>query len=357
MEIKLAQNIKNFRKERGLTQEQLAEILDLSVGAIYKWEAGLSIPELGYLLALAGLFECSVDYLLGYRLQEKQEEALAQQLQAKLRQKDLSSIELAEQALRRYPHSFLLHYRSAVLYQAFGSERKNKAWLERALALFSTCLAQLPKEPQQSLTDELSLQGHIADLHLALGQLEQALAIWKAHNTSGLFSDRIGQLLASHYKNAEEALPYLSQATLTAVVILLRVVIGQINLSIEAEQYEDCITQIRWGLDFVDSLKKDQNSCFVDKICIGLLACLAYCHWALHTPEEAENTLKQAHALAISFDKNPNYSPSSLHFMEHCTKHSAFDDLGVRAKDALYNSIDSLENPTFSNFAKALLDT
>lgn len=44
MEIKLAESIRTFRKERSLTltQEQLAEVLGVTVGAVYKWEAGVS---------------------------------------------------------------------------------------------------------------------------------------------------------------------------------------------------------------------------------------------------------------------------------------------------------------------------
>ena len=50
---KLAENIRAFRKQRGLTQEQLSEVLGVTVGAVYKWEAGLSQPELVTILELA----------------------------------------------------------------------------------------------------------------------------------------------------------------------------------------------------------------------------------------------------------------------------------------------------------------
>ena len=39
MAIRLAENIRAFRKARGLTQEQLSEVLGVTVGAVYKWEA------------------------------------------------------------------------------------------------------------------------------------------------------------------------------------------------------------------------------------------------------------------------------------------------------------------------------
>lgn len=70
MENKLAENIRTFRKQRALTQEQLAEVLGVTVGAVYKWEARLSQPELSTVMELADFFDTSVDVLLGYELKD-----------------------------------------------------------------------------------------------------------------------------------------------------------------------------------------------------------------------------------------------------------------------------------------------
>ena len=53
MEMMLAENIRAFRKERSLTQEQLAEALGVTAGAVYKWGAKLSVPELELILQMA----------------------------------------------------------------------------------------------------------------------------------------------------------------------------------------------------------------------------------------------------------------------------------------------------------------
>ena len=45
MKLTLSENIRSFRKERKMTQEQLATVLGVTVGAVYKWESGLSVPE------------------------------------------------------------------------------------------------------------------------------------------------------------------------------------------------------------------------------------------------------------------------------------------------------------------------
>ena len=70
MKIKLSENIRSFRKQRHLTQEQLAEILNVTTGAVYKWESGLSIPDITLIIEMADFFNVSVDTLLGYELKD-----------------------------------------------------------------------------------------------------------------------------------------------------------------------------------------------------------------------------------------------------------------------------------------------
>ena len=43
MKIGLSENIRAFRKACAMTQEQLAEVLNVTVGAVYKWESGVSL--------------------------------------------------------------------------------------------------------------------------------------------------------------------------------------------------------------------------------------------------------------------------------------------------------------------------
>ncbi|AWN60759.1 helix-turn-helix domain-containing protein [Streptococcus sobrinus] len=60
----LEQTLRHYRKELGLSQEKLAENLNVSRQAITKWETGGGLPDIGNLQALANLFEISLDQLL-----------------------------------------------------------------------------------------------------------------------------------------------------------------------------------------------------------------------------------------------------------------------------------------------------
>ena len=61
MELLIGENIRLLRKKHGLTQEQLAETLGVTPGAVYKWEAKLSVPDISLILELANFFDISVD--------------------------------------------------------------------------------------------------------------------------------------------------------------------------------------------------------------------------------------------------------------------------------------------------------
>ncbi len=63
MEMKLNERIGALRRERGLSQEQLAETLGLSRQAVAKWECGTATPELDRLIVLANLFQTTLDDL------------------------------------------------------------------------------------------------------------------------------------------------------------------------------------------------------------------------------------------------------------------------------------------------------
>ena len=105
METSIAENIRAFRKQRGLTQEQLAEVLGVSVGAVYKWESKSSLPELKLIMEMADFFEVSVDALLGYQIKDNQLNVAVERLWKASRSRDYDALSEAEKAIRKYPHS------------------------------------------------------------------------------------------------------------------------------------------------------------------------------------------------------------------------------------------------------------
>ncbi len=61
----LSDNIRNLRKSKGYSQEELAIRLNVVRQTVSKWEKGLSVPDSDLLIKIAEVFEVSVSDLLG----------------------------------------------------------------------------------------------------------------------------------------------------------------------------------------------------------------------------------------------------------------------------------------------------
>ena len=77
----LGENLKTLRKNKGITQEELAARLNIVRQTVSKWEKGQSVPDSEMLVRLAEIFEVPVSQLLGGPIEpDAQPDALAEQL-------------------------------------------------------------------------------------------------------------------------------------------------------------------------------------------------------------------------------------------------------------------------------------
>ena len=66
MAMNLQKTIMDLRREKGYTQEKLAEMLGVTTAAVSKWECGNSYPDITLLPQIAEIFDVSLDYLFDY---------------------------------------------------------------------------------------------------------------------------------------------------------------------------------------------------------------------------------------------------------------------------------------------------
>ena len=84
----LRKNLSIFRKQRHLTQEQLANELGLTFQAISKWENGLSCPDISLLPQLAEIFGVTIDDLFREQTEESMQETTAEEPSAAEKKKE-----------------------------------------------------------------------------------------------------------------------------------------------------------------------------------------------------------------------------------------------------------------------------
>lgn len=107
MELRISENLKELRKERGNTQEELAKHLCISVQAVSKWERGDGFPDITLLPYIASYYNVTVDDILGCSCLRKQEEIQAFKQQAQIlinKGKRKERLELCREMQKKYPN-------------------------------------------------------------------------------------------------------------------------------------------------------------------------------------------------------------------------------------------------------------
>ena len=121
----IGQNIKKLRRERNLTQEELAEQLNVTAQAVSKWENGTGLPDISQVVPLSNVFGVPTDVLFGTQNVNRDEEveriikeaSAPQRLNYETEEEEfqvsVKEYETYMDALKTYPNSIPLLYTRA----------------------------------------------------------------------------------------------------------------------------------------------------------------------------------------------------------------------------------------------------
>lgn len=139
MQLLIGETIRCLRRQRNLTQEEMAAHLGISFQSISKWERGDGYPDITMLPALANYFGISVDRLLGMEEISKQaqyDHTNALWAQNNQSGRHIENVRLMRQALRDDPNNALLLVQlSTSLEKLEGTAEEKAAFLRESIAL------------------------------------------------------------------------------------------------------------------------------------------------------------------------------------------------------------------------------
>ena len=356
MEIRLAQNIRAFRKQRSLTQEQLAEVLGVSTGAVYKWEANLSIPELGLILEMADFFDTSVDVLLGYEMRDNRLEASISRLWELNSSKDRAGLDEAEKALKKYPHNLQVVSAAAFMYRNIGMEERDRGLLMRALELLETSLL-LFDQNTDPMGDRIIVYKNMADIYVELGETGKAVEILRSHNPFGIFNHQLGLILTVKCRDQKAALPCLSHSLLTQIEMLFDTTMGFAHAFYLRGDYRSAGDVLQWGMGCLEGLRRQKGPSYIDKISSMFYVCLAGARLRSDGPDAAKAALAKAFALAGRFDAAPDYGPDSYRFVTETEwTFIAVDSLGKTAAESIEKLVQLIGDERLTSLWKDSLN-
>ena len=267
----LEENIRAMRREKGFTQEQLAEAMGVSTASVSKWETGVAMPELGMLAALADFFEVSVDALIGHTVGKAQlEEAIASIKELSLSGEDIKAIEQAEKLLRRYPNEYhVVECTSDAYYTAFIHNRE-KEYIHRCMELIHRKYA-LSKDSSGKKWFET--QRELANCHELLGEFEKAKECYEESNVSGLNDSNIARCLAG-MDETSLSLDKFSSSIENKVFTLLSDLMQLANLWVDAEDTGKAISTYQAALHVIECFKNQTDLKVMEVSCHFALACI-----------------------------------------------------------------------------------
>ena len=196
--LKIGENILQKRKERGITQEELAEFMMVTKASVSKWETGQSHPDILLLPKLATFFNISVDELIGYDpdLSSTQIQKFYIDLENRVTDTDMDSIvEDIKIKIKQYYSCFELLYYMALFILNHCDLATDDVKKEEYLEYANNILRRVCEHSKNPILKEQSLSLRAACL-ISLGKSEEALNILPSSDMLSISKDC---LVASAY--------------------------------------------------------------------------------------------------------------------------------------------------------------
>lgn len=139
MELLIGDRLKKLRRERELTQEDVAAHIGVSFQAISKWERGEGYPDITMLPVLANYFSVTVDELIGMdalAAQERYDEINREYEENRVAGRHRENAALMQEALKAYPNDALLLVQLSAAFHHMGDTPEEKReYLNKAVAV------------------------------------------------------------------------------------------------------------------------------------------------------------------------------------------------------------------------------
>ena len=344
MELVLKDNIKKYRKEMGLTQEELAEALGVTTGAVSKWENGNNVPDVMTLMELADFFNISMDVLFSFDLSSKKIDDIESEVMSLLQDyKFEEAISKVQAALGRYPQNFKILNVGANVYYYRWFTTRNLDDRNKAIELLEKALIYIPDNEDFS-QNEYTIKVRIASLY-GSDDFERAVCELEKINYEGVNDYTISEICLRN-GDIEKALLHGSSCFLISTSRIFNACVLMAVSLVRRGKAKD----LSEALDLMDVSNKiietvcmegDSKALYRIETINFIMKGFIYC--CMNDDENMKKYIREAYEYACDFDnleeKGKLFANMKFNHLDHDFE---FDILGADVRNGLYDLIKQL---------------
>ena len=182
MEMNIGNKIRELRKKKGITQEQLASALGITSQAVSKWEMSTGYPDIAMLPIIAGYFGVSMDTLFNYDADKLEENIMNVLYNSRGGRPFEEAEKILLAGISDYPTGYILKRELLERYAAQIRAHGRTDLVEKALELGK----QICEECEDSFI-YLGVMGDMADIYITTGRYNEGKKVNRIHAISVSF--------------------------------------------------------------------------------------------------------------------------------------------------------------------------
>ena len=311
--FKLGENLKKYRTQNNLTQEQLAEMLGVSPQAVSRWELGSTYPDITLLPIIANYFDITTDELFGLsseKLQKDIDQIIEHKNMLHNQGKMAEMISYLREKLALFPNSAAITYElgNALYLELCRNGSKSADALKEIVSLAERAIKLDKGESYVTFSGKHLL----CYAYSMAGEKEKAYKI-AAEDMPSLWASR-EIMLPKVLKGDEET----NQRQFNLLTFMDLSIINLHHLSRKMDTPEKNIELLKKAVALADLLTGDDHKFYNERVfkCYLWIA-RNYC--AMSRTEEAMDNLELALKYAVMYEERPEKSYYNVFWMDGYT--------------------------------------
>lgn len=252
----LGKKIYELRKKLNISQEEFAIAINTSRQSISKWELGDAYPEINKLKDIASFFNVSIDYLLGYDVNNSSCTEFLNKLEYCINNKDFTiSVNEIKSMVAKFSNNFRLYVYSSSYLFALELEKNERNLFELIISYYKKAISLYNSQDSSDISLH-NLNLAVIEVHVLYKKYDLAMEYMEQNK---IYDNRLLAECNYRFKKYDEASAIVSKIYLSAISDIISSAHMQIRILIKDKNIHQAYELTNWVLNLIDSTKSKKE--------------------------------------------------------------------------------------------------